>query len=330
VDLGRSVAIVLTLVVALASPASAQFFKTRTMSQVSIGISCVEPGCDCVDATGAPVACPGVHVREYDTGDLAVPAVDVHNASVSGHFVGYDSETVASVEVAGTSAFGVLSGLVRGTADAMGAYVDAGGLAIPATADSYVSLSWQDLLSISGAAPGAPVTISFTQSITSAQTMSVSSGLSLDPCLANAVASILLNATLTASGSGGQSDLTQLGRFGNACQPVQDNGSPIDTITLTVLDGQTISVGQGLSVQVQARMDGGLGTPNRATSVLSLLDASNTARTYVEVLTPGASYTSASGTVYPTPEPGGAAGGIAALTGLALLARGGASQPSRE
>ena len=89
-------------------------------------------------------------------------------------------------------------------------------------------------------------------------------------------------------------------------------------------DGDTATIWHGITVDAYARADGGEGGvahPNRARTADALLDASSTAKLYVEVLTPGATYASASGTVYEVPEASAGAEATAALASLLVATR---------
>jgi hypothetical protein len=296
------------------------------MSQTSLSVSCNEPGCHCFDPSGLPIVC--IHNRNFDSGELAIPTSDLHSADVMGELVGFDSQTVSEGSLRGDAAFGTLSALVEGSNVAGGAYVLAGGLAISGNSTLHVSTEFADQLTVFGPAPGAAVSLAFTQSITSSESASVGSGSGVDPCLANGQATVLLNASLIVFAPlAAVGDLTQFARFGSACNPFQNTGSPVAGFTLNLHDGDLVNVGQNLVLDVSSSINGGLGppsNPNRVLDAAVLLDASTTAKLFVQVLTPGASYTSASGTVYPVPEPGGALPApvaLAAALGLALRRR---------
>ena len=296
----------------------------RIQSQASLAVNCTEPNCDCIDASGAPVACPDTHVRNYDSGYLAAPATDSHDASVSGTFVGFDATTVASMEADSDVSYGTLKGFALAHGDASGTYVDAGGLAIPSTGSAYVSLQLEDYMIVHAPVPGGTVMLSFGQSIASTDLATIGGGgLSIDVCLANGDATTHLEAltSATALTSGGYGSATYA-RLTNECSGPIVTGSPIGTFTITADDAERVNFGQGVTLDVHAYMGAGLGTnPNRALAADALLDASSTAHLYVEVLTPGASYETGSGTVYETPETDAAASAGAALALLGAVAR---------
>jgi hypothetical protein len=304
--------------------ADAQTHHLRVAADVSLSVNCNEPGCDCVDAGGAPAVCPATNVRHYDSGDVVAPTSDSYTAAVYGTFVGFASTTTSSMDSTANAAFGTMKGMTMGHSDSAGAYVDAGGLAIPGIAHAFVRLEFSDSLTLTGAIPGGPAMISFTQSITSSDTESLGGGgLSINPCLANGDARTQVDAVLTVFIlDGGDEGSVGYDRFATECGAPQINGSPIDTVTVTGTDGDIVRVSQGVTLDSYARMDGGLGTnPNRARSADALLDASSTAHLYVEVLTPGASYASSSGTIYATPEIGASAAGVTAFAALAATRR---------
>jgi hypothetical protein len=295
---------------------------TRAITQSSLAVPCVEPGCDCIDANGLPQPCPAPYVREYNSENQPGPTSDSDVASVSGSLLApYDSTTTSSMEIHCDADFGTLKGLVLAHMDSAGAYADAGGLASGGTADGFADVSFTDVLTVTAAVPGGMVSLAIGQTITSAHSASVGGGgLAIDPCLANGQAHTQLNANLqvtTLTGTGG--GLAQYGHITHSCNPPQTTGSPTRTLTVNVPDGDTATISHGITVDAYARADGGEGGvahPNRARTADALLDASNTAKVYVKVLTPGATYASASGTVYEVPEAGVGAGAAAALASL--------------
>jgi MYXO-CTERM domain-containing protein len=317
------VLVVLAGALGWAGPALGQTPSTRVTTQSDLAVSCSEPGCDCV-VNGVPdPICPATWLREYDSGDQPASTSDSDLASASGTFVGYDSTTTSDMELQVDAAFGTLQALARAHTDSAGAYVDAGGLASGATAEGWAQIFFSDAITVTAPVPGGSVAVSFTSSVSSAHTASVGGGgLAIDPCLANGHARTQVDATLavtTFTGTGG--GLAQYGHTTHSCNAPVTIGAPTGTVTATATDGNVITFSQSLLVDAYARADGGEGGvahPNRARSADALVDASSTAKLYVEVLTPGATYTSASGTVYEVPEPRG--GGVAALA--ALLATG--------
>jgi hypothetical protein len=297
----------LTALAAIASLVSAPRVlaqTTRVISQTSLAVTCSEPGCDCIDASGAPALCPAAHVRNYDSGNVATPTSDLHTAVISGTFVGYDSTTESSMDSHADAAFGVLKGTALTHSEAHGTYVDGGGLASSGTASLYIELEFTDDLVVTAAVPGGPVSVSITQSISSTASASLGGGgLSIDPCLANGNATTHVDATLLAYVvAGGNQGNVGYGRSTSECGAPQVTGTPIGSVTINATDGDTVRVSHVIGLITYSSMGGGIAAPNRALSSNAFLDASNTALVFVEVLTPGASYTSASGTVYPVPE----------------------------
>jgi len=305
-------------------PAEGQHVRIRT--QTSISASCAEPGCDCIDAGGAPVACPATEVRNYDSGDIAMPASDSHLATVTGTFVGFDSSTSASADLHGNASFGMLKGFAHTHSEAMGTYVAAGGLAIPGNADAYVSVTFDDYLIAHAATPGGVVSISFGQSTTSAQSAALGGGgLSIDPCLANGDARTQLDVVTVAAPQqtpgGGSAGYDRIDR---ECGLPQVTGTSTSSFTVLAQDGERVNFGQRMTLDLTAYEGGGLGLPsnsNRALQSDALLDASSTSHLYIGVLTQGASYESGSGTVYETPEADASGGAACAAAALAALRR---------
>jgi len=252
-----------------------------------------------------------------------VPTTDLYDAGISGTLLDFTSTSASNMDSQADVSFGALKGLTLAHSDSTGAYVDAGGWATPGIASAFLQLESLDKLTLVGAAPGNPVTISFTQSITSSDSASLGGGgLSIDPCLANGDATTSIGANMVVSVLGGDFGSVGYNRFTSECGPAQIIGSPTDTVTVTGSDGDAVTMGQVVTLTSYARLDGGPGTnPNRARAADALLDASSTALLYVEVLTPGASYTSASGTIYATPEVGDTAGGMAAFATLLAASR---------
>lgn len=302
-------------------------FSTNIATQTSIGVSCSEPGCDCF-VNGVPTTCPGTDVENFDSGTVAGPSSHAYAPFVSGHFIGFDANTDVDAAVNGSADFGTLHAYSSASALASGSYVLAGGLAISTTGWASTSTNFSDRLTLTGP-PGLPVSITFTQSVSTLTSTYVSTGTGTDPCLANGASTIRLNSSIGASslftsdfGVDSFSRAGSVGGVGSGCVALHDTGSPYGSITLNLHVGDMVNFYQSLQTFAEIRLDGGLGAPtnpNRALEADSVLDASNTAKLYIDVLTPGASYTTASGTVYRTPEPSLALGlpaGILVLISL--------------
>jgi hypothetical protein len=307
-----------------AGPAQAQ--QLHVVTQTSLSVSCNEPGCDCIDANGAPAACPATEVRNYDSGNVPLPTSDSHTATVSGTFVGFDSTGMAGADLHGDAAFGTLEGSAHAESAATGTYVAAGGLAIPGTANAYVSVGFDDYLIAHAAAPGGLVMLSFSpNTTTSSHSASVSgSGVSFDPCLSNGEARAQLDVGAAVAPLGGGSGGGNVGydRTERECGAAQVTGTPGHTFNVVAHDGERVNFGQSMILNVTAVTGGGPGTiANRGLGAGALLDALSTSKFYIEVLSPGASYLSGSGTVYDTPEPNGAGSAVAAVAALAALRR---------
>lgn len=320
----RRILLTVALVVATASAArSASAQNVRVASQSSLSTNCAPPSCTCTDAGGMPGQC--THLRNYDSGNVPAPTSDTHDATVVGSFVGYDSSTSVFSETDGSAVFGTLKGFGHALSDASGSYVDAGGVAAGGNAGASLSVSFDDYLIVTAPPGGGPVTLSFTQHVTSSQSAAIDGGgLSIDPCQANGEARAQFEASIGVSplggGSGGGSYAYD--RTLQECGPPQVTGSPTHTLAVTASDGERVNFGQGILLNLTARIDGGDGLlADRALGSDARIDARNTANLYVAVLTPGASYQSGSGTVYPTPEAGGGPGAATALVVLAGVAR---------
>lgn len=313
------------------SGASAQLLShTQVSTQTSLAVTCTEPGCDCV-VNGVARLCPGTDVQNYDSGSLPGPTSHAYSPTASGQLIGFDSHSSVNAEVDGSATFGTLHSYSSGSASAGGLYALAGGLVSPTTSNAYTSTSFDDQLTVTGP-PGQSIAITFTHVVSALTTLSVGTGSGVDPCLANAAGTVQLNANLIAfsltTSASGQAPFARSGRLGGVdggCDPLHDVvGSPIQSFTLTLQAGETVNFGQILQTTSSTRMDGGLGGPghpNRVLDVLSTLDAGSSGKLYIDVLTPGGGYTTASGTVYRTPEPGILAGLIPSLLGVATLAR---------
>lgn len=315
--------------IALAStPSAAQLVSyTRVTSQSSIAVPCNSPSCVCT-VNGAPAAfCPASWVRNYDSDNQPTPQTDTDTAVATGTFLPfYDSSVTSNMDLLGDADFGTLKASAMSHSNTTGAYADAGGLAIPGTVNAYAQASFQDQLTVMSMPPGQIVSLGIIRSVTSTDMVDVGgAGLGIDPCLANGHGRTQLDASLlvsTLDGTGG--GLSQYARDTQTCQTPQIIGVATDTVVVNVPDGKTASIGAVLSVNAYARQDGGeggLAHPNRARSADALLDASSTAHLYVEVLTPGATYSSASGTIYEVPEVGAGAGAAAAVASLLATRR---------
>lgn len=301
------------------------FAYTNVTTQTSISTSCVEPSCDCF-SNGTPVICPGGNVENFDSGNAAGPTSHSYSPTVSGQFVGIDSHTNVAANVDGNATYPTLHAFASGSSVSGGAYVLAGGLAIPGTSHAYTQTLMQDQLTLIGA-PGAAISITFTQVISIFTSMVVGTGSGVDPCLANASAYVLLNGSLNANSvftdDSASAPFSRFGRVGGTsggCLPLQGTGSPIRSVTLSLHTGDKINFNQVLQTQITAQTNGGLGlptNPNRVLDASATLDASHSARLYIDVTTPGASYSAVSGTIYPAPEPGSVS---SLAAGFALLA----------
>jgi len=319
-------AVLCAAVAILASPAAlAQFVPTtRVVTQADVVANCGGGTCVCTVNGALDPLCPGTWLRNYDSADQPTPQTDSDTAIATGTYLPfYDSSVTSNLDLLGDAHFGTLKAFAQAHSDTTGAYADAGGLAIPGTVNAYAWVTFTDEVTVMAMIPGQVVSLAIARSLTSTDMVDVGGGgLSIDPCLANGHGRTELEASLSVTsldGTGG--GLSQYARDTQTCQTPQIIGLPTDTLVVNVPDGKTARFYEVLSVTAYARQDGGeggLAHPNRVRSADALLDASNTAKLYVMVLTPGATYTSASGTTYEVPESGAQASAAAAI--LSLLA----------
>jgi hypothetical protein len=309
------------------TPASAQLLLppyTRVTTQSDIGVPCNPPSCTCTVNGASSLSCNWV--RNHDSDNHATAQTDDDTAVSIGTFLPfYDSTVTSNLDLHGNADYGTLKALAVSHSDTSGTYVEAGGLAIPATVDAYAQVLFSDVLTVTAPVPGQIVSLGISRNITSTDMVDVGgAGMAIDPCLANGHARTELEASLLVStndGTGG--GLSQYARDTQTCQTTAIIGAPQDTLVVNVPDGKTATVSGSLTVTAYARQDGGeggLAHPNRARSADALLDASSTAKLYVEVLTAGATYVSASGTIYAVPEAAASGATAAALASL-LAAR---------
>lgn len=106
-------------------------------------------------------------------------------------------------------------------------------------------------------------------------------------------------------GIGGGDQSVGYRRETNECSAPVITGDPFSSIVIDGNDGDFVHVGQTLTIESYSFMGGGNGVPNRVIYAEASVDASNTAQVFVDVLTPGASFTSASGATYQVPESSG-------------------------
>lgn len=312
-----------------ALPSAAQLSHTNVSTQTSLSVACAEPECDCF-VDGSPSACPAADLQRFDSGNLADPTSQVHTPMILGQFAGLDARSSFEANVTGSAHFGVLRAFSSSSALAAGADVLAGGVAIGGTVGATTSTSFEDRLTILGPA-GLRVALVLTQVVFATTLTSVEGEPGIDPCLANASADVLLHASLVASGpragASGSAQFTRHGRVGAAgggCLALGDTGSPFGVVVLDLQVGDQITIAHSLDVTSAVQLDGGLGSPTnpeRALAVSTLIDAYNTARLYIDVPTPGASYASASTTIYPSPEPEFGVAVAGGILGLAWAAR---------
>ncbi|MGA3187634.1 MAG: hypothetical protein ABSF22_11060 [Bryobacteraceae bacterium] len=157
------------------------------------------------------------------------------------------------------------------------------------TAGSFTGI-WTDTLYVVGLPAGTPVEIQLTNSLNSFA--SYSGG-------ASANVSITEGASISGTRSAPVSS-TFSNYDGQTYTP--SNGLQTQTLVLQTFSGDILQ----LQVQLEGAATSG-GVPQGLLSASALADVSDTANAFITVLTPGASYTSASGVVYSdsdVPEPG--------------------------
>jgi hypothetical protein len=313
---------VLACVVCLApAPCAAQSYL-QVYSQAVILGSCLEGVCECFD-NGVPETCPASHERYYDSGPIfGDPGFDTHwEADV---LAKYDpttllgSETRLQVQLNASASYGRLRGWGWTRAFATGEVIEAGGFAYGGDARATLGASLSDDLTLIGAVPGGPVSIRLRQEIGGPDFVLIRGSDNYPVtnfCLANGDATTSLSTVLSTThlGIGGGDQSVGYLRRTNECSAPVVTGDPLSFIVIDGHDGDFVHVGQTLSIESYAYMGGGNGLPNRVTYANSWVDASNTAEVFVDVLTPGASFTSASGATYQVPESSGPAGQLAAL-----------------
>jgi len=313
---------VLACVVCLApAPCGAQTYL-RVYSTTVITSGCPEGVCEC-SYNGASLTCPGSHERYYDSGPIFTnQTFDTHSANVADIYlastIGSGSEIRSQVQLNAGAFYGQLRGRVWSRAFATGAYIEGGGLAFPADARASVGASLSDDLTLIGAVPGGPVSIRLRQEIGGfdfALILGSDNYPVTNFCLANGDATTSLGAVLSTThlGVGGGDQSVGYLRRTNECSAPVISGDPLSSIVIDGNDGDFVHVGQTLTIESYSYMGGGNGLPNRVIYANSYVDASNTAHVFVDVLTPGASFTSASGATYQVPESRGPAGQLAAL-----------------
>ncbi|RIL05704.1 MAG: hypothetical protein DCC71_09400 [Proteobacteria bacterium] len=308
-----------SLVLASVAPASAAELRARVSSATSI--ACSEAVCDCLDANQQPIACPATVVDQQDSGPSAVAVERTFENEIEAFFQALDGRTTTYVRTEGSAAFGTLHALAVAHADAGGEWVANGGSASPGEAEGSVTVEQRDTLTIQSPSPEAPVQLVFTQSVTTRGEAGVGAGSAVDPCDANAAAEARVSALLAVSSTSQQGGALEYERIVHSCNPPAVTGEPVATLPITVLGGEQVTLAQVLEAEVSARMDGGPFTDARVLDADAYVDGAETVFVFVRVVTPGASYTAESGTVYPTPEPGALASAAAALAALCAARR---------
>jgi len=136
------------------------------------------------------------------------------------------------------------------------------------------SIQWTDTIYVSGLPSGTPVDLMLTDSLHSSESFSAA-GVVYGPGVSQLESVLVL---------GGQ----ELDLFDN-------QGAANGLVTQSVMV-ETVS---GATLQLTGTLDGSVSAAGVASATV---DASDTANSYITVLTPGASYTTASGISYPSPS----------------------------
>lgn len=260
----RSCLLVLACVVPLLShaalPASRAYSSVETKVNISAG-----------DFAG-----------DYDTDNKPVPGTSSAGSTASrsyaitsGPLTGYSGSGSGSTSAIATAAYGTLKGAVSGSANAAGA---------SAQGEARANATFVDYLSFN-APGGGPVSIYFGLGIEAAvSAVNGTAGAGIGGGI-----SIWTPTTGKVLWSGGAS-------ISSATDPTLSAGKLV-----TFMVGDIVEIGASLGVNGGFGITSGhTGNPPVPTSKSGSFtaDASNTAEVFFEILTPGATYESASGTVY--------------------------------
>jgi hypothetical protein len=219
--------------------------------------------------------------QQFFTGDLQQPSV---NGSASASVAGASASSNVS------AALGSLSGTQSVSAVTTGDSTQ--GQPFATATDS---LNWQDQVTITSAtfANGTPVELLLTQVLNASMTSAGNAGSTIiDNVLTDALqVNGSIGALQTAFNNG---DLSN--GIGTVCSGLC---SASQSLVLEAAVGQTINIRADLFLNAfaSAICDG----PSACTSAFAQLDAGHTALTFLDFLTPGASYSTASGVTYFTP-----------------------------
>jgi len=280
-------------------------------------------GSTVTDSGGNAVPCPpGSLVEKIDERNQPLgPLVHAIGETFTRSQVGLSGTTAIETLADGDLGYGTLKAHSRGRVEDDGAYFAAGGDSFSGHASVEMNLAWSDVLTLSG--PPGPLSYTFGQSVTQVSGASLDKPPPADPCKANARASTQLQALTSANAatSGSSASLSYVVSH-DPCLGSTTSGSPASSATIVGQDGEQVTVGAYVLLHVDANIFG-LTSPTFPESVheaLAEIDASHTSQFSIVPVTPGASYTSQSGTVYSTvPEADAellAAAGAAALFAL--------------
>lgn len=314
----------------LAPPPCAAQSYVQVQSQTTLIASAPPDATECFD-NGVTAGCPVTGTRYYDSG--LVPGdhtFDAYDGWVIGRAQFVDTETRASTSLNGSAFYGRLQGSIFNQSFASGTFPDAaGGFAFGGEATTHLVVSFRDDLMLHGATPGGPISIHITQEIASSDLVLMFGSDKYpiaDFCLANGDGTTgiaaFLDAThipLTPGGPGGGEQSASYLRRTNECTAPLESGDPRTVIQINGTDGDLVMLSQTLTLDSYVYAGGGFGLPNRVILSRSIINAANSAHTYVEVLTPGGSFTSASGSLYQVPESGNGAGTLSADAALLVV-----------
>lgn len=261
---------------------------TGRLAQQSYGVS--------VNATGSDQFCTQVRTSNVYPGYSCLPSTESAAATMTGSV----SQGVVHISANNEGRINPAS-----FTDINGNQVTANGIG---QARTSFNGQWGDQITFGGLAPGTPISVVFAMALDG--TLGIA-GDNYPPHTQDAN-----TAYIRAWLNNPVSTLTALGATGYAYTPgTMEAGFPAGTYTVTgtVYSGTTYGLSGGVELFAEAVAH----SPD-SPDVTAYVDAGNTVHSFIQVLTPGASFTSASGASYTpvttTPEPGSLA-----LVGTGLL-----------
>lgn len=257
----------------------------------------------------------GGSASDFDTNNNPLPGTSSASSTASrsysytsGPLSGYSGSGGGNTSASATASYGTLKGIVSGSGSASGA---------SAQGEAKANAVFTDYLTFS-APGGGPVSILF--------------GLGIE----GAVSAVNGNAGAGVSGGISVWTPTTSNVLWSGAASINSATDPTTTAskTVTFKAGDILQIEGGLSLSGAFVISSGFTgfppfSPSQSGSFTA--DASNTAEVFFEILTPGATYQSASGTLYrsapswatPVPEPQTYALMLAGLAGLSLFAKAG-------